>query len=114
VYTLEPIPRRGLVGFAGGLGNVSSPAAPRLENIPLFSANSTQYRIERVTTGSPAALREIISDAPMVDLERGPVRKPSFMFGDAVENPRNLEMGESRWLRTIGDRKMFTPLCRGT
>ena len=87
MYTLEPIPRRGLVGFAGGLGNVSSPAAPRLENIPLFSVNSTQYRIECVTTGSPAALREIISNAPMVDLERGPVRKPSFMFGDVVANP---------------------------
>jgi hypothetical protein len=98
-----------LVGFAGGPGNVASPAAPRLENIPLFTANSSQYRIDRISTGTPAALREIITDAPMLDLERGRMRKPAFMFGDAVGNPRHLELGASRWLRAVNGRKIFTP-----
>jgi len=59
--------------------------------------------------GSSAALQEIISDVPMVDLERRPLRKPSFMFGDSVANPQILAMGESRWLRTIEGRRIFTP-----
>ena len=55
-------------------------------------------------------LREIISDELFETDSRTPLRKPAFLFGDAIdEDDRMLHDRDYKWLSQIGDRRFFLP-----
>ena len=55
-------------------------------------------------------LREIISDGLLETDSRTLLRKPAFLFGDAIdEDDRILHDGDYKWLHQIGDRRFFLP-----
>ena len=55
-------------------------------------------------------LQDIISDGLFESDSHVLLRKPGFLFGDAItEEDRILCNGDYKWLRHIGDRKFFLP-----
>jgi len=55
-------------------------------------------------------VREIISDGLFETDSRTSLRKPAFLFSDAIdEDDRILHDGDYKWLRQIGDRRFFLP-----
>ena len=55
-------------------------------------------------------LREILSDGQFESDSRTLLRKPTFFFGDSIEEDETaLYDGNYKWLRRIGNRKFFLP-----
>jgi len=70
----------------------------------------SKERKERITKARMLTLREIISDGLIESDSRTLLRKPGFVFGDAIEeDDRILYDGDYKWLRQIGDRRFFLP-----
>ena len=81
-YSLNPLTKKNHFSHIGG-------ADPNvlfsLQKItPIFTGTSEE-RQARLTRGSVSALRELISDGRFESVNRHLLRKPVFLFGDAID-----------------------------
>jgi len=106
-YSSNPLSKKCHFGHVGGadrnLTFVLQKTAP-------VTTSKSKERKERISKASMVTLWEIISDRLFETDSRTPLRKPVFLFGDAIdENDRILHDGNYKWLRQIGDRRFFLP-----
>jgi len=79
------------------------------QQIPVFSSRNEE-RSEKLTRCSALTLRELITDGKLESSKRESLRKPIYLFGDAMEADDNIVFdGNYKWLRKIGDRLFFLP-----
>lgn len=77
--------------------------------LSLFNIDNSE-RDERIFRGSALNLREVISDAKFETSKRKSLKKPAFLFGDAIEAEGvSFYDGNYKWLRKIEDRYFFLP-----
>ena len=75
-----------------------------LQKTAPVTTGKSKERKERISKASMVTLREINSDALFETDSCTPLRKPVFLFGDAInEDDRILHDGDYKWLCLIGD-----------
>lgn len=78
--------------------------------MPNFTPNSSKGYVEKLSKGSQAILRELVTDAPLEGSNLCLLEKPKFLFGDEVTVPDEaLYVFEYKWLRKVGGVQTFLP-----
>ena len=110
-YSSNPLSKKCHFGNVGGADRNLTFVLQRTARV---TTGKSKERRERIIKASMVTLREIISDGLFETDSRTPLRKPAFLFGDAIdEDDRILHDGDYKWLRQIGDRRSSFPIWRG-
>ncbi|ONK68188.1 uncharacterized protein A4U43_C05F8560 [Asparagus officinalis] len=109
LYSSAPIPPRGDIGSNNTQTGTYYSHYPMLENLPVFLYRSREV-FHLLYEPSSATLRCLIMDASLEIVDQSLVPKPALLFSDSIEDLDVLDLEESRWLRTVGERCFFTPL----
>ena len=94
---MDPLSKRHHFGHKGGHDtNVRFCLG---QQVPVFSYRNEE-RSEKLTRCSALTLRELITDGKLESLERESMRKPVYLFGDAMEaDDDSIFYGNYKWLR---------------
>ena len=68
----------------GRIGGASAKVWPLYERIPPLLAGGPPERVPPIEGGNLLDLRRIISDAELLSSEGIELRKPDFLYGDAI------------------------------
>jgi len=102
-YSSNPLSKKCHFGHVGGADRNLTFVLQR--TAPVTTSKSKE-RKEKITKASILTLQEIISDGQFELDSRTLLRKPTFFFGDSIEEDEtDLYDGNYKWLRQIGDRK---------
>ena len=75
-----------------------------LQKTAPVTTGKSKERKERISKARMVTLQEIISDGLFKTDSHTPLRKPAFLFGNAIdEDDRILHDGDYKWLCLIGD-----------
>ncbi|ONK60527.1 uncharacterized protein A4U43_C08F19450 [Asparagus officinalis] len=108
LHSSTPISSRDNIGFDTTQIGKDKPHYPLLENLPIFQNRSQEVPCQH-SKPSSATLRHLITETSLETANRSKILKLIFLFGICTCNPDILDLRTYRWLRTVGERRLFTP-----
>ena len=68
-----------------------------------------QERSKRISEGSSATLREVMTDGSFQSSKRSLMKRPEYFYGDSIPDSSKGFDGKYKWLRVVDGRNMFIP-----
>ncbi|XP_020272747.1 uncharacterized protein LOC109847926 [Asparagus officinalis] len=84
---------------------------PLIEFSPQFKSDYNGSDSELIQRGSCRVLRRLITDAPLISEQDSNqcIRKPDFLFGDSVKDPKIAFCQPAQWLHQSGSSFLYLP-----
>ena len=96
-YSSNPLSKKCHFGYVGGADRNLTFVLQKTAHV---TTGKSKEQKERISKASMVTLWEIISDGLFETDSRTTLRKPVFLFGDAInEDDRILHDGDYKWLR---------------
>ncbi|ONK60268.1 uncharacterized protein A4U43_C08F16270 [Asparagus officinalis] len=99
-----------IYGRRGEYYSISDDVSP-IPVTPQFVLGTSTEVVQAVKEGGHRALRQLITDAPLVKDASSiqPLRKSDFLFGDSVEDPDAVFIEAEQWLHKTGSGFIYLP-----